>query len=204
MPTRYFYGQIVRIRVARHGKEKRRPIVVVTPNDSTAEGAPLVGVAITGMPDPPAGFEVPLPWQAQGRSRTGLDKPDAAVCRWFVTFTAADVIDALGHVPPEPMRRIEEAIRRQRGDPSHESGPPSPRMRWPALSVDCRAYQRILEPFPIRAVLRNRRSSWVRSGPLCPGTRGGRREAETPLATPGRITGHPSFRQRRSGGTGAR
>ena len=76
-----------------------------------AEGAPLVGVAITGTPDPPTGFEVPLPWQAQGRSRTGLDKPNAAVCCWFVTFTAADVIDAIGHVPPEPMRRIEEAIR---------------------------------------------------------------------------------------------
>ena len=98
MSTGFFYGQIVRIRVARHGKEKLRPVVVVTPNEAMAEGAPLVGVAITGTPDPPTGFEVPLPWQAQGRSRTGLDKPNAAVCCWFVTFTAADVIDAIGHV----------------------------------------------------------------------------------------------------------
>jgi hypothetical protein len=64
-----------------------------------------------------SGFDVPLPWQAQGRSRTGLDRPNAAVCSWFVTFTAADVINAIGHVPPEPMQRIEEAIRRHRGDP---------------------------------------------------------------------------------------
>ncbi len=26
---------------------------------------------------------------------------------------------AIGHVPPEPMRKIEEAIRRFRGDPNH-------------------------------------------------------------------------------------
>jgi mRNA-degrading endonuclease toxin of MazEF toxin-antitoxin module len=78
MSTGLFYGQIVRIRVARHGKEKLRPVVVVTPNEAMAEGTPLVGVAITGTPDPPTGFEVPLPWQAQGRSRTGLDKPNAA------------------------------------------------------------------------------------------------------------------------------
>ena len=112
-----FYGQIVRIRVARHGTQKLRPVVVVTPNEAIAEGSPLVGVAITGTPDPPTGFEVPLPWQAQGRSRTGLDKPNAAVCSWFVTFTADDLIDAIGHVPPEHMRRIEEAILRRRGDP---------------------------------------------------------------------------------------
>jgi mRNA-degrading endonuclease toxin of MazEF toxin-antitoxin module len=114
--TEFFYGQIVRIRVARHGKEKLRPVVVVTPNEAIAEGAALVGVAITGTPDPPTGFDVPLPWQAQGRSRTGLDKPNAAVCCWFVTFTAADVIDAIGHVPREPMRRIQEAIQRRQDE----------------------------------------------------------------------------------------
>jgi hypothetical protein len=81
-----------------------------------ADGASLVGVAITGTPDPPTGFDVPLPWPAQGRSRTGLDKPNAAVCGWFVTFTAGDVIEAVGNVPPEPMRRIEQAIRRYRSE----------------------------------------------------------------------------------------
>jgi len=114
MSTGLFYGQIVRIRVERHGKEKLRPVAVVTPNEAMAEGATLVGVAITGTPDPPTGFDVPLPWHAQGRSRTGLDKPNAAVCNWFVTFTAADVIDVIGHVPPEPMRKIAEAISRYR------------------------------------------------------------------------------------------
>lgn len=99
MSTGFFYGQIVRIRVARHGKEKVRP-VVVTPNESMAEGALLVGVAITGTPDPPTGFDVSLPWQAGGRSRTGLDRPNAAVCCWFVSFTAADVIAAAGTSRP--------------------------------------------------------------------------------------------------------
>jgi hypothetical protein len=40
MSKGFFYGQIVRIRVARHGKEKLRPVVVVTPNESIAEGQP--------------------------------------------------------------------------------------------------------------------------------------------------------------------
>jgi hypothetical protein len=53
MSTEFFYGQIVRIRVARHGNEKLRPVVVVSPNEAMAEGVPLVGVAITGTPDPP-------------------------------------------------------------------------------------------------------------------------------------------------------
>jgi hypothetical protein len=53
MSAGFFYGQIVRIRVTRHGKEKVRPVVVVTPNDEMTEGAPLVRVAITGTPDPP-------------------------------------------------------------------------------------------------------------------------------------------------------
>jgi hypothetical protein len=38
MSTGFFYGQIVRIRVTRHGKEKIRPVVVVTPNEEMTEG----------------------------------------------------------------------------------------------------------------------------------------------------------------------
>ena len=64
MSTGFFYGQIVRIRVTCHGKEKLRPVIIVTPNEAMAEGAFLVGVAISGTPDSPTGFEVPLPWQA--------------------------------------------------------------------------------------------------------------------------------------------
>lgn len=119
MSTDLFYGQIVRIRVERHGVTKLRPVVVVTPNEAMAEGEPFIGVAITGTPDPPSGYDVPLPWQSQRRSRTGLDRPNAAVCCWFVSFTATDVIEAVGHVPPDPMRRIEEAIQRHRSDATH-------------------------------------------------------------------------------------
>jgi hypothetical protein len=34
------------------------------------------------------------------------------------------VVDSIGHVPPEPMRRIEEAIRRYRGDATEGQGQP--------------------------------------------------------------------------------
>ena len=111
---RPFYGQIVRVRVERDGMEKRRPVVVVTPNEAMVEGGPLVGVAVTGTTNPPSGFDVPLSWHAQGRVKTGLNKPNAAVCNWFVHFTEEDVIEAIGHVPPELMRKVEEVIRRYR------------------------------------------------------------------------------------------
>ncbi len=35
------YGQIVRIRMTRHGTEKLRPVVVVTPDEAMAEGEPF-------------------------------------------------------------------------------------------------------------------------------------------------------------------
>jgi mRNA-degrading endonuclease toxin of MazEF toxin-antitoxin module len=111
---RPFYGQIVRVRVERGGQEKRRPVVVVTSNEAMVEGEPLVGVAVTGTPNPPSGFDVPLPWHAQGRAKTGLDKPNAAVCNWFVEFNEAEIIEPIGHVPPAIMSKIEEAIRRYR------------------------------------------------------------------------------------------
>jgi hypothetical protein len=38
MSKGFFYGQIVRIRVARHGNDKLRPVVVVTPNEAIARG----------------------------------------------------------------------------------------------------------------------------------------------------------------------
>ena len=75
MCLRFFYGRSSASRSHVTAKERLRPVVVVTPNDAMAEGAPLVEVAVTGTPDPPTGFEVPPPSQAQGRSRTGLDKP---------------------------------------------------------------------------------------------------------------------------------
>jgi len=57
----FFYGQIVRVCVERHGTTKSRPVVIVTPNEAMAEDELLVGVSITGTPDPPSGFDVPLP-----------------------------------------------------------------------------------------------------------------------------------------------
>jgi hypothetical protein len=50
MSTGLFYGQIVRIRVARHGKEKLRPVVVVTPNEAMAEGTRSSGWRSPGHP----------------------------------------------------------------------------------------------------------------------------------------------------------
>jgi len=52
MSTGFFYGQIVRIRVARHGKEKLRPVVVATPNEAMAAEGRVRGGTGRGA-DPP-------------------------------------------------------------------------------------------------------------------------------------------------------
>jgi hypothetical protein len=57
-------------------------------------------------------LEAELAAQEQGElaeiSRSATD------CSWFVAFSQKDVIEVLGHVPPDSMRRIEEEIRRYR------------------------------------------------------------------------------------------
>jgi hypothetical protein len=122
MSARFFYGQIVRVRVARHGKEKLRPVVVVTPNEAMAEGALLVGVAIIGTPEPPTGFDVPLPRQAQGRARTGLDKPNAVAFRWFVLCKSPTMLDRFhsrrrSTGDPHIWQRLLEILHARVGDP---------------------------------------------------------------------------------------
>jgi mRNA-degrading endonuclease toxin of MazEF toxin-antitoxin module len=95
---------------------KDRACVIVTKTVEIAEGGPLDVVAITTLlPDPLPFDHVPLPWHRQGHARTGLNKKNAAVCSWLMEVEASRLIRAIGHVPGEPMLRIESVLRVLRG-----------------------------------------------------------------------------------------
>jgi mRNA-degrading endonuclease toxin of MazEF toxin-antitoxin module len=86
---------------------KNRACVVVTPSDEIEVGGPLDVVAITSLvPNPLPVDHVPLPWHAQRRARTGLDKPNVAVCTWNFEVEDSRIIRAIGRVPDKEMLRI--------------------------------------------------------------------------------------------------
>ena len=77
-----------------------------------AEGEPFVGVAITGTPDPPTGYDVLLPWQAQGRSRrvwAGQMPPSVAGSSHSPPLTSLMPSDTPRPSPCEELRRPSDA-----------------------------------------------------------------------------------------------
>lgn len=88
-----------------------RPVVVVTSTPDIEAGADLVGVAVTtARIDPTSELQVALPWDGQGRARTGLTRESAAVCDWLVRFAKEDAEFVSGHlrtsILAEILRRI--------------------------------------------------------------------------------------------------
>lgn len=79
---------------------KARPLVVVSTNSEIAREKSFVAVAITGHPDGSVleSDEVPLPWHAGGRCKSGLKKPSVAKCSWMCPLTLSDVIEIKGHL----------------------------------------------------------------------------------------------------------
>lgn len=71
-------------------------------------------VAITTLLPNPLPFDhVLLPWQPQGstRSRTGLNKPNAAVCTWLVEVDESRVARTIGHISGKHLLRIAAVLR---------------------------------------------------------------------------------------------
>jgi mRNA-degrading endonuclease toxin of MazEF toxin-antitoxin module len=98
---------------------KNRPCVLVSTPDRIVAGGPFEVVAITTLvPDPLPFDHVALPWQPQGqtRSKTGLDKPNAAVCSWLVEIEAARAVRKIGSIPARRMLQIDAVLRALRGD----------------------------------------------------------------------------------------
>jgi hypothetical protein len=64
-----------------HGFRKRRPVIILTPDDEISEDQPLAIMAITTTyPDPPERDQIELSWNADRRKvGTGLARRSAAV-----------------------------------------------------------------------------------------------------------------------------
>jgi hypothetical protein len=93
---------------------KCRPMVVVSSTDEIKEGIPFVCVAITGtFPKPLPADCVLLPYQREGRAKTGLKKPCVAKCGWPVTVTHADIQKCIGVIPGAELSLILEKVKNQ-------------------------------------------------------------------------------------------
>jgi hypothetical protein len=84
-----------------NGFRKLRPAVVLTATADIAAGKPVRLAAITTrlLTPLPADF-VLLPWNAQGKARSGLRRRCAAVASWQVVIPVGDVRQVVGFLPP--------------------------------------------------------------------------------------------------------
>ena len=88
-----------------------RPAIIVTPSEEIDPSGWLNLVAVTSrVPDPLPTDHVLLPWQAQGHSRTGLNRRCAAVCTWVVRIRASDVKGIAGVLPGAVILKVLEKI----------------------------------------------------------------------------------------------
>jgi mRNA-degrading endonuclease toxin of MazEF toxin-antitoxin module len=84
-----------------NGIRKVRPAVVVTATADICAGKPLRLVAITTrLPNPIPDDHVLLPWDRQGKARSGLRRRCAAVASWQAEIELVDVQQVVGILPP--------------------------------------------------------------------------------------------------------
>ncbi len=97
---------------------KDRPCVVMTNNASpTPEGSQLVVAISTIVPDPPPTGYALLPWQRPHHPKTGLNKPNAAICTWIAEIADSRVLRRLGIVPNRQLSLIADTLSQlARGD----------------------------------------------------------------------------------------
>jgi hypothetical protein len=84
-----------------NGFRKTRPVVVVTPTADIAIGRPVRVMAITTrLPKPLPDDHVLLPWDPEGKARSGLRRKCAAVTTWQAEIVVDDVQEVVGLLPP--------------------------------------------------------------------------------------------------------
>lgn len=93
--------------------EKRRPGVIVSDNQEIGADRSFFVVAISSsIVEPLSEWEVLLPWNVSGTTRTKLRRKAVAVCNWLVELSPDNVEDYGGVVPPQVMSRIFELVSR--------------------------------------------------------------------------------------------
>ena len=98
-----------------NGYRKVRPVAVVTPTANIDAGQPVRVVAITTrLPDPLPEDHVLLPWDRQGKARSGLRRRCAAVASWQAEIAVGDVQEVVGVLSPavigELLRKVSAAL----------------------------------------------------------------------------------------------
>jgi hypothetical protein len=79
----------------------------VSPTPDIVAGKPVHVLAVTTrLPDPLPDDHVLLPWDRQGKARSGLRRKCAAVTSWRATITADDVTQVVGILPPQVIAEI--------------------------------------------------------------------------------------------------
>jgi len=88
-----------------NGFRKTRPAVVMTASADIAAGKPVRVVAITTrLPKPLPDDHVLLPWDPQGKARSGLRRPCVAVASWHAEVSAN--VQIVGILPPAVIREL--------------------------------------------------------------------------------------------------
>lgn len=83
-----------------NGFRKTRPAVVVaTPSDATSSQPLPVAAITTRLSSPLPDDHVLLPWDPQGKARSGLRRKCAAVASWVAEVALNDVQQAVGFLP---------------------------------------------------------------------------------------------------------
>jgi mRNA-degrading endonuclease toxin of MazEF toxin-antitoxin module len=90
-----------------NGFVKVRPVAIVTPTAEIAPGKTVRVVAITTrLSSPLPDDHVLLPWDQQGKSRSGLRRRCAAVASWQVEISFANVQQVVGILPPTVIAEL--------------------------------------------------------------------------------------------------
>ena len=101
-------GSVVWVELAdANGFRKVRPAVVVSATADIAAGQ-LVRVAAitTRLPTPLPDDHVLLPWDRQGRARSGLRRKCTAVATWLAEIPVSDVQQIVGILPPAVIAEV--------------------------------------------------------------------------------------------------
>jgi mRNA-degrading endonuclease toxin of MazEF toxin-antitoxin module len=113
-----------------HGYRKVRPVVVVTPTADIKAGQPVRVVAITTrLPNPLPADHVLLPWDRQGKARSGLRRRCAAVVSWQAEIPVGDVQQVVGLLSPtvvgELLGKVSAALSLPPAAPAPGPGDPA-------------------------------------------------------------------------------
>jgi mRNA-degrading endonuclease toxin of MazEF toxin-antitoxin module len=90
-----------------NGIRKIRPAVVVSPTADIADGRTLRVAAITTrVISPLPDDHVLLPWDRQGKARSGLRRKSAAVGTWLAEIPHSAVQKIVGILPPATIAEL--------------------------------------------------------------------------------------------------